>query len=33
MKKLTDKYKIYEAGISAGTIKTKQEIKKIIERR
>ena len=30
--KLTDKYKVYEAGISAGTIKTKQEIKKIIER-
>lgn len=31
-KKLTDKYKVYEAGISAGTIKTKQEIKKILER-
>ena len=31
--KLTDKYNIYEAGISAGTTKTKQEIKKIIERR
>ena len=30
--KLTDKYKVYEAGISAGTIKTKQEIKKILER-
>lgn len=31
--KLTDKYKVYAAGISAGTTKTKQEIKKIIERR
>lgn len=31
--KLTDKYKIYEAGSRAGTIKTKQEIKKILERR
>ena len=30
--KLTDKYKVYEAGISVGTIKTKQEIKKILER-
>jgi len=29
---LTDKYKIYEAGISVGAIKTKQEIKKILER-
>lgn len=29
---LIDKYKVYEAGISAGTIKTKQEIKKILER-
>jgi len=30
--KLTDKYKVYAAGISAGAIKTKQEIKKILER-
>ena len=30
--KLTDKYKVYEAGISVGAIKIKKEIKKILER-